>query len=311
MPLGYNKTNADLAQQLILQYDVIYTGFGLAGEMIENDTFSFNSFFHAILGPGLSLLLGIALKMVRFGCVQYVLTRYLSLKLTLLTKKGTLPVITRRFLWLISCYAHKVDMNISSPYHPVSLLVSVLYGSQNDACIRLTAVQSLEALLPYCEERPDLMQSIVEHVIPSVYDLTGHCSEVENRQICLELISTLIAYVTVAEGELSNNTLDAIASPLTCIWTNAVDQNLLLKRNVLGILSSIASYVGPNQAPILHPMALPMIDDSFQSDDCVFLVEEALKLWFTLLRLSKEYDTNLRKLFIHLAKLSNESEHTA
>jgi hypothetical protein len=54
-----------------------------------------------------------------------------------------------------------------------------------------------------------------------------------------------------------------------------------------------------------------MIDDCFQCDDCAFLVEEALKLWLTFLRLTTEYDTNLGKLFVHAAKLSKEVEHTA
>lgn len=223
-------------------------------------------------------------------------------------KNGTLPVIRRRFLWLISCFAHKVDL--SSPNHPVCLLVSELSGDQ-DACVRLTTCQSLEALLPYCEERPDLIQSTVELVIPVVYDLTGQCSEVENRMMCLELISTLINYVRVTRGDISNNTLNVIVSPLTSIWTNAVGQNLLLKRNVLSVVSSVASYVGPSQASILHPIGLPMIDDCFQCDDCAFLVEDALKLWLTFLRLTTEYDTNLGKLFVHAAKLSKEVEHTA
>lgn len=55
LPLGCNKINTDLAQELILQYDAIYTGFGLVGEMIENERFTFKSFFDAILLPGLSM----------------------------------------------------------------------------------------------------------------------------------------------------------------------------------------------------------------------------------------------------------------
>lgn len=165
-------------------------------------------------------------------------------------------------------------------------------------------------MLPYCEDKKDLLQSIVEPVIPAVYTLTSQCVEVENRVTCLELISTLITYVNVSGGHLSENILNTIATPLSALWENAIDQNLLLKRNVLGILSVVASYVGPDQAAILHPMALPMIDSSFQSEDCVFLVEEALNLWFVFLRLSNAYDSNLGKLFRHAAKLSKELEHT-
>lgn len=216
-------------------------------------------------------------------------------------------MIQRRLIWLLSCNAHRVD--ISCSYNPVGLLVSTL-TDQNDLCVRLTAVQALEALLPFCEERNDLLQSIVEPAIPALYVLTSQCEEVENRTICLELVCSLITYVKVSGGELSDNMLNTIAAPLPALWKNAIDKNLLLKRNVLGILSVVASYVGQAQASILHPMSLPMIDNALQSADCVFLVEDALKLWFVFLRLSTACDSNLASLFVHAARLSKELEHT-
>lgn len=191
------------------------------------------------------------------------------------------------------------------------MLLSILTKNdhQNDVCVRLTAVQSLEVLLPCCEERRDILQSLVEPIVPAVYALTEHCSEVENRTTCLEFISTVILYVNVSGGELSNNILNAIASPLLMIWNNAIDQNLLLKRNVLSILSCLASYVGPDQVSILYPLALPMIDASFQGNGHLYLVEDALRIWYTFLRLSKSYASLLGKLFVHAAKLSKELEH--
>lgn len=191
------------------------------------------------------------------------------------------------------------------------MLVSILskHDNQNDACVRLTAIQAIEALLPRCEEMPALLQSIVEPTIPAVYRLTSDCEEVENRIACLDLISSLITYVMISGGTLHSEILNTIATPLSSIWDNAVDQNLLLKRNVLAILSCLASYVGPDQAAVLYPMALPMIDNSFQCEDNVFLVEDALRLWFVFLRLSKAYDTLIGTLFIHAAKLSKDLEH--
>lgn len=191
------------------------------------------------------------------------------------------------------------------------MLVTILtkHNNQNDVCVRLTAVQAIEALLPQCEEKPELLQAIVEPTIPAVYKLTSDCTEVENRAGCLDLISTLVTYVMVSGGKLDDNILNTIAAPLVSIWDNAIDQNLLIKRNVLVILSCLASYVGPDQVALLYPMALPMIDSCFQYEDNVFLVEEALKLWFVFLRLAKTYDALIGKLFIHTAELSKDFGH--
>eukprot|EP00804_Cyclotella_cryptica_P008499 CCRYP_004002-RB/>CCRYP_004002-RB protein AED:0.01 eAED:0.01 QI:3/1/1/1/1/0.75/4/605/1092 len=286
MPLGCRKGCEEWEREMILQWDVIYTGAGLAGGMLEScPGFDFRSWFDAVLGPGFALLL---------GCES---------------NGNFLPVIQRRIIWLLSCNAHQLDL--TSPYNPLGMLVSILikHDNQNDVCVRLTAIQAIEALLPQCEEMPALLQSIVEPTIPAVYRLTNDCTEVENRTTCLDLISSLITYVIVSGGTLHSDILNTIATPLSSIWDNAVDQNLLLKRNVLAILSCIASYVGPDQAVVLYPMALPMIDNSFQCEVNVFLVEDAMRLWFVFLRLSKAYDTHIGKLFLHAAKLSKDLEH--
>lgn len=108
---------------------------------------------------------------------------------------------------------------------------------------------------------------------------------------------------------MTNEMLNLIVTPLSTIWDDATDQNLLLKRNVLTILSCIASFVGPESCSVLYPLALPMIDDSLAKEENVFLVEEALKIWWTFLRLSKVYDQMLGKLFIRAAELSKDLEH--
>lgn len=180
---------------------------------------------------------------------------------------------------------------------------------QNDICVRLTAIQSIDALLPFCESLPEVIQSITQPLIPAVYILANQCNDVENKTACLEMISTLVTYVNVSGGELSDSILNTVAINLPSIWENAIDQNVQVKRNVLDILSCVASYVGPNQAYVLHPIALRMIDDSFRYENYVFLVKDALRLWYVFLQLSTKYHPMIGKLFIHTAKLSEDFEH--
>ena len=85
---------------------------------------------------------------------------------------------------------------------------------------------------------------------------------------------------------------------------------MLLKRNVLTMLSCIATYVGPDQAAILHPLALPVIDDCFAREENMFLVGDAFKVWWVFILLSKTYDELLAKLFTRSVELSKVLENS-
>lgn len=288
LPLGVPPTKLshgeDLALDLTLQWDAIYTAAGLVGSMLEScPGFSFRSWFDASLGPCLVLLLQSKPE-----------------------QQTQLPILRRRILWLLTCNAHQVG--ISSPLNPLGMLASAL-STENDIAVRLTCVQAIDALLPQCEERPSLLHSIVGPTAPALYQLTNECTEVESRSSCLDLLSNLITYMGMTGGTLTNETLNTVVAPITTIWDNAIGQNLLLKRNVLTILSCIISFVGPESCSVMLPLALPMIDDSLARDENVFLVSEALNIWFTFLRLTKVYDTMLGKLFVRAVELTKDFEH--
>jgi len=286
LPLGAPPTalshGDNPAIDLMLQWDAIYTASGLAGSMLEGfPGFDFRSWFYASLGDCLVLL---------------------SQK----SKQTQLPILRRRIIWLLSCNAHQVT--ISSHFNPLGMLASAL-SAQNDICVRLTAVQAMDALLPLSENAPAILHSIVGPTASAIYELTNECTEVESRSMCLDLLSNLITYVGVTGGTLTDEILNMIVAPISSIWDSAKDQNLVLKRNVLTILSCIASLVGPESCTVLHPLVLPMIDDSLAREENLFLVEEALKIWWTFLRLSKTYDQVLGKLFIRAVELSTDLEH--
>lgn len=71
MPLGHSKACSQLDQEIITQYDAIYTALGLAGEIMESEAFSFDSWFNTVLGPGLTSLQ--MSKEVRFRATSIIL----------------------------------------------------------------------------------------------------------------------------------------------------------------------------------------------------------------------------------------------
>jgi hypothetical protein len=210
-------------------------------------------------------------------------------------------------IWLLSCNAQRVTITPQL----VGLLTTAL-SAESDICVRLTTVLAIEALLPHYENSLSTMpsiSSIVEATAPALYQLTNECIHVESRSSCLDLLSNLIAYVGVLGGALSNEILNAIIAPLPSVWDNAINQNLLLKRNVLTMLSCIATFVGSDQAALLHPLALPVIDDCFAWEGNMFLVGDALKVWWVFIRLSRTYDGMLAKLFNRAVELSKDLEN--
>ena len=316
LPLGHPMTkfrnkSIDPSVELILQWDSVFTAVGLVGGVLEDYWFESN------IGQCLALLLqSEPPRQVRYRnhIRSKCLLNYYIVQLTLhlpttthLLQRAHLPILLRRMIWLISCNAQRIT--ISSQL--VGLLTTAL-SAENDICVRLTTVLAFETLLPHCESSLSKMppiSAIVEATAPALYRLTNECQEVDSRSSCLDLISNLIVCVNVTGGTLSNDILDAIIAPLPAVWRNAVNQNLLLKRNVLTILSCIATFVGPDQAVILHPLALPMIDDCFGREENAFLVGEALKAWWLFVRLSKTYDGMLAKLFIRAVELSRDLEN--
>jgi len=286
MPLGTRNSQVQqdtIKNDLILQWDAIYTAAGLASNYLKSfPGYDFNEWFESLVGPLLTLLIQSGNSM-----------------------NHMLPILRRRIIWLISCNAQQVP--VSSSHNPLELISTSL--SHNDICLRLTAVEAMETLLPYCEDSPQLLHSITHSSIAALYQLTNDCVEVDSRSSCLGLLSTLISFVGVLGGSLSNDVLNTIVTPLPSIWENSIEQNLLLKRNVLNIISSVATLVGPDQASLLYPIALPMLNESFGKEENVFLVEEALRMWLVFLRLSNGYNGSLGALFTRAATLSKDLEH--
>ena len=65
MPLGCNKICRNMDQQLIMQWEAVYIGAGLAGDILETGNFTFKGWFGSILGPGLELFANAVKKKVR------------------------------------------------------------------------------------------------------------------------------------------------------------------------------------------------------------------------------------------------------
>lgn len=262
----------DIKSELVFQWDVVLTAAGLLASTLEGcNSFCFASWFRNVLS-------GCIIKLLRCSDDQ--------------TKSR--PVLLRRLIWLLSCNAAHLDMTPSPS--PIELVASTLASNQ-DMCLRLTSVQCLDALIPMCEENPALLQTLAESTVPCLYKTLEDSDHHESRSMCLDLIANLVSYVGAVGGELSSSTLNIIVSPLRFIFDSATAEHLLLRRNVLAILSSVATFIGREQVKLLYPLALPLLHDCLADQTNLFMREEALQAWYVYLRLSSSYEPTLGDLF--------------
>ena len=161
-----------------------------------------------------------------------------------------------------------------------------------------------------CEEHPALLQLLAECTVPCLYKTLEDSSDPESQSMCLDLIANLVTYVGAVGGELSSSTLNVIVSPLRPIFVNATAEHLLIRRNVLAILSSVATFIGREQVKLLHPLALPLLHDCLADETNLFMEEEALQTWYVILRLSSSYESALGDLFECCAtRISHDLRH--
>ena len=200
---------------------------------------------------------------------------------------------------MIGCSYHLLE-NRQNAFEALISVINETPCPPSFITVKLTAVQSLTSLLYDPDGSLETFFLFIDVTISSLYVLANNCVELEPREQSLSCISLILTSFLGAGKEINASTADATVGPLAAIWQNSIDQNLLLRRNVLSILVIVASAVGKDHSGKLHPVALPMINhalDPATRAEHMFLIDDALMLWLTLLRLAPVYESNLDILF--------------
>ena len=291
MEASGNISSSGMGGSDVLILDAVYTAAGISLNALEDGAgFSFGAFFDTYLLPCLEMLLRDQ------------------------TPNSTnLPMLRRRIVWLIAANTFSVPLTSRSRlYQAILTMIVAPESRQNDKMVKLTAAQVLNNSLFDRDESLEIFRDHSDSIINALYTLSSGCEEYDSKSLVLSCVSFVLTYIIGCRA-MSEATANAAVGPLTQIWSEAVDQNALLKRDVLSILSCIAQAVGSEQSVHLHPIALPMLDaalDPAQREDNLFLTEDALGLWLSLLRLSPAYSDALGALFPRVKSLLEEDlEH--
>ncbi|KAL8949896.1 MAG: hypothetical protein Q9222_004034 [Ikaeria aurantiellina] len=239
---------ANLQNTDVMQKDSIYCAIGLAAPALE-DMMDFNAF------------LGIFAQEVQINEPGYnILRRRIAIVLGqwLSVKDG----MDRPLIYQI--FQHLLDKD-----QPLNdLIVRITAGKQLKNVI-LPFDFSFEAFRPYAS---NILRKLL-HLI----------DEVVMTETKLALLSTLSMLIQSAEEEIEPFA-DLILSFLPSVWEQA-DTEYLTKQSVLGILTTLTSAI-KNNSDQYHSMIIPLIGSSVdvESDTRVYLIDDAMDLWATLLQ---------------------------
>jgi len=280
---------SSMTSHVVRQWDTIYTAVGLSLGIIENRSqFNLKAWLECVV-----------------SCLRIIIGGTIA--------NGTiLPLLRHRIVWLLGCsYQYIGNRKITA-----ELLVSVLTNvpdTQNDTVVQLAASQALNNIL--CDPDDSLICFLrqPDHIISSLYALTICCEDIESQSQTLSSISLLLSCIVGTGNTIGSSTAEAIVFPLSQIWEATQVQNIMLRRDVLSILSSVATAIEKEQFGGIIQIALPLLHnvlDPATREENLFLIETALILWLTLLRLAGSYDSNLGILFGRVKELlAQDLEH--
>ena len=257
--------------EAILTWDAIYTAVGISVNILSSQV-NFSSWFNSCLGPALNSLVSSS------------------------NHSNALPILKRRIIWLIGCHTNCVST--SANLH--SALLSCLTdssGSNADISVKLTSVESLTSIIYEPGFDRESLVHIMADLIKSLYNLLLRCNQLESRQIILSSVALLIGLSS--QGSLTNEAANEAVSPLNSIWLASDDQNVL-RKEVICIVKSIAAGVGNERSELLYSSVAPMLTftlDPANANECLYLIEDVLSLWLSLLRLANQYNPFFDHLF--------------
>ena len=247
--LGFFASVAGTDQGDVVTKDAIYTAMGLSAPVVHL-SFDFDAFLTSTLvndvqqtGPGYKVLR---------RRVAILLSQWVPIKVSVANR----PLVYQIFQHMLK----KED-------------------ETNDYVVRVTAARQfktaiddftfdVEGFLPYA---PDILTRIMSLI-----------QEVENTETKLAILETIRAVAVRLEKHISPYA-DQIVSLLPGLWEASGEEHLL-KQAILSILSTLVAAMG-EQSQRYNSMILPLIQRAVAPDSemQIYLLEEALDLWWTIL----------------------------
>jgi hypothetical protein len=208
-------------------------------------------------------------------------------------------IVRHRVVWLIGNWA-TVKLSPSLLTSIYSTLLAVL-RPQEDLVIRLTAADSLRMVIDDFEFSAEEFCPYLADYVQLLVQLLCTVSQPETKLRVLTVVSILME-------RMNSHIQPHVPTLLQCLpslWETSTQENSsLLRIGVLNTLTNIVRGLGPLSIQ-LHEFVLPVVRlaTDVNTPEHVYLMEEGLDLWLSLIHYSPASSAHLLRLITNIAGL--------
>ncbi|KAJ3279966.1 Importin-11 [Borealophlyctis nickersoniae] len=205
--------------------------------------------------------------------------------------------IRRRVAWVLGCWVPvKYSPEIQGDVYTTLLS---LMNPNEDTVVRLTAVLHLKICIDVFEFEPQLFMPYLENAVALSIQLLN---EVDENEIKMKILNCLTVIIERMEEHVKPYAL-RITRLLPGLWEQSEDQHMF-RAAIVETLSKLVAAVGANSMS-LHGFVVPIIGFSVDvaNPAHVYLLEDGIDLWLSLVRNTTDASRDLLSLFPHATAL--------
>ena len=200
-----------------------------------------------------------------------------TLKEELKIQSNNYRIIRRRVCWLIGRWT---SVKLSAELRPelYELMVEVL-SPEEDLGVRLAASDALKLAIDDFQFNPEEFSPYLEPAFSLLFSLLKEVKECDTKMHILYVLSFMIERV----GSEINPHVGALSSYLPALWQQSEEHNML-RCAIISTLIHLEKALGPDSV-VLEPLVVGVIALScdVNHESHVYLLEDGLRLWLTLL----------------------------
>jgi hypothetical protein len=246
--LSFFQSVAGTSRSTVVTKDAVYTAMGLSAPVVFQ-SFDFDAFLTSTLVNDVQQI-GPGYKVLRRR-IAILIGQWITIKIS----EENRPLVYQIFQHLLK----RED-------------------ETNDHVVRITAARQFKAVCDDFSFDPDGFLPYAQDILHKLLQLM----EEVNTEIRMPILDTIRAIAVRLENRISQFA-DEIVSVLPSLWEGSGEEHLI-KQAILTLMSTLVTAMKENSQRY-HAMILPLIQHAVEpgSEMQVYLMEEALDLWLTIL----------------------------
>jgi len=220
-----------------------------------------------------------------------------SLAAELAVGESNYRILRRRVCWLLGQWS---GVKLSPVLRPrLYQLLMPMIASSEDLVVRLAAAKALKVVIDDFEFCVEELDPYLEQVFSLLFSLLKEVTECDTKLNVLNVLSYLIERVGVSIRPICS----ALLHYLPTLWDESANHNML-RCSILSTLVFIVQGLGTVSESLL-PFLTPVLQFStnLNEDSHIYLLEDALELWLTLLHNTAKPYNDLLSLLPRLPAL--------